>query len=130
MTRDREHNESLAMPHNVAMSSARQQATAAETGWTDEAERAKRGGQRGRQGRTVTARLPPLALIKPRRHNKLQLPGIVTALSAWPACSACPESRAWPKTYPSQSTRRWQGAAEGQNEGGTKDVGPAVKIGS
>lgn len=93
-------------------------------------QRGRKEGQRGRQGRTVTARLPPLALIKPRRHNKLQLPGIVTALSAWPACSACPESRAWPKTYPSQSTRRWHGAAEGQNEGGTKDVGPAVKIGS
>lgn len=42
MTRDREHNESLAMPHNVAMSSARQQATAAGTGWTDEAERGER----------------------------------------------------------------------------------------
>lgn len=48
MTRDREHNESLAMPHNVAMSSARQQATAAGTGWTDEAER---GGERERGGR-------------------------------------------------------------------------------
>lgn len=56
MTRDREHNESLAMPHNVAMSSARQQATAAGTGWTDEAERGEREGrQRGTQGRTVTA---------------------------------------------------------------------------
>lgn len=57
MTRDREHNESLAMPHNVAMSSARQQATAAGTGWTDEAERGgeREERQRGTQGRTVTA---------------------------------------------------------------------------
>lgn len=38
----------------------------------------------------------------------------MTALSAWPAWS---EQRAWPKTYPSQSTRRWLGRG-GRTKGG------------